>query len=98
MDISTYVSYIYQRFGKSVFNQVLDDVGSDIKIQKTLTLEELHVYGSSRHGIHKPKQRMIAKNYELETIETGGTFEYEGARDITISKVNYRYSVFDKNK
>ena len=61
LDIMTYLMYIYQRLGRTVFNQVLTDLGGQIDIQKTLTLDELHIYGSSRHGIHKPEKRVIIK-------------------------------------
>jgi RHS repeat-associated protein len=87
LDLTTYLMYVYQRFGQIRFNQVLSDVGT-IKMQKTLTLDELHIYGSSRHGINKPKKRIVAKSYVLETIETDGTFDYGAARDSTFAKIS----------
>lgn len=91
LDILTYMMYIYKRFGRTVFNQVIEDLGSEIEIQKTLTLSELHIYGSSRHGIHKPKKIMTRKNYVLEEIEGDGILSFGTAQDSTFAKVNYRY-------
>ena len=82
--------YIYLRFGRTVFNQVLTDLGGQIDIQKTLTLDELHIYGSSRHGIHKPEKRVVRKTYVLEEIESDGTFDYGTAQDSTIATISYK--------
>jgi RHS repeat-associated protein len=88
LDLITYLNYIYQRFGRTTFNNVLDDIGTGIKIQKTLTLEELHIYGSSRHGINKPKKLVVRKSYVLEAIQSDGVFTYSSATDSTIAKIS----------
>lgn len=74
-----------------MFNQVLDDLGGDITLQKTLTLDELHIGGSSRHGIKKPQSRLVSKVYELDEIESDGEFAYNDATDSAILSVNHHY-------
>ncbi len=92
LDIMSYLGYIYKRFGKNIYNQVIEDLGGNIKIIKALTLDEQHIYGSSRHGIRKPKAVLASKTYELEEIGENGELSSIGySTDSTISWLNYRY-------
>src|SRR5690606_30551472 len=92
LEVLTYLMYLYQRFGKSVFNQIIGDLGGDITIRKTVTLEEQHIYGSSRHGLHKPRRLLAAKSFALEEIgEEGGLSTIGSAVDSTLYSVSSHY-------
>lgn len=92
VDLMVYLSYIYKRFGREVFNQILEDLDGDLTLKKDITLNELHIYGSSRHGIAKPNQLLCSKTYEItEVSEEGGFGSIGFANDSTISSLNYSY-------
>lgn len=64
--------YISRKFGRTVFNHVISDLDGFINIQRSLALDELHMYGSSRLGIHKPRRLVSSKNGELAEIGSDG--------------------------
>lgn len=48
----------------------MNNLGSDIIIKKQFQLEELHIYGSSRHGIYKPKTMLLQNTYRFNNLDS----------------------------
>ncbi len=48
-----------------------------------MVLDELHIYGSSRHGIHKPGLQLMVKSYQLNRLDS--------AIDSSQSHLSYQY-------
>jgi RHS repeat-associated protein len=92
VDLMVYLSYIYKRFGRTVFNQIIDDLDGDLTLNKNITLNELHIYGSSRHGIAKPDKLLASKTYEITEITEEGGFGSVGyANDSIVGQLEYAY-------
>ncbi len=83
LTLSDYLQSIYQHFGSTVYSSVMASIGSNITIRQELTVDELHIYGSSRHGIYKPKTKLLVNSYRLNDLTT--------ALDSTYATVNYHY-------
>jgi RHS repeat-associated protein len=69
--------------GAWVYQNVINAVGCNIEVKKEFTLEELHIYGRSRHVIHKPGLQMIAKSYHINRLDS--------ATDSTQAHLSYKY-------
>jgi RHS repeat-associated protein len=83
LTLSEYLQSIYQYFGSTVYSSVMSSIGSNITIRQELTVDELHIYGSSRHGIYKPSKKLLVNSYRLNDLGT--------ALDSTYATVNYHY-------
>jgi hypothetical protein len=80
----------------AVYSFSYDDLGND-EYCRSLQLDELHVYGSSRHAVHKPQAtlykecfELISPTYDSEGFLTGGSFlEIPGGEDNTENSYEY---------
>ena len=81
--MTDYLIKINKYLGSWVYQNIIEAVGSNIVIKKELTLDELHIYGSSRHGIHKPKLTLVNNTYRINKLDS--------ATDSTQAYLNFSY-------